>query len=150
MAWALAPIDETVPPDLRQQLTYLREDLVDEGKTKPAAALDAYRAAFYLCEDLLTALNDRDQARMAAGYLAAQSAANQPISTQALDARRNYMTRWPQYSREESQRTALQNQNQARTAVSGEAQKVAWAAKVERLRTLLDTRYRSFRTALRQ
>ncbi len=150
IAWALAPMEETVPPDIRQKLTYLREDLIDEGKTKPAASLDAYRAAFYLCEDLLTALNERDQARVAAGYRAAQSNANQPVSTQALDARRNYMMSWPQYSREDSQRSALQSQNQARTAVSSEAQKVAWAAKVERLRTLLDTRYRSFRTALRQ
>jgi serine/threonine protein kinase len=150
MAWALSPLEEAVPPDIRQKLTYIREDLIDEGKTKPASSLDAYRAAYYLCEDLLTALNERDQTRVAAGYRAAQTAAAQPIGNQALDARRNYLMSWPQHSREESQRAALSGQSQARTAVSGEAQKVAWANKVERLRVSLDARYRSFRAAMRQ
>ena len=150
ISWALAPLEETVPPDIRQKLTYLREDLIDEGKVRPSASLDAYRAAFYLCEDLLTALNERDQARVAAGYRAAQTAAAQPIGNQALDARRNYLMSWPQHSREESQRAALSNQSQARTVVSSEAHKVAWATKAERLRASLDARYRTFRSAMRQ
>lgn len=149
MAWALSPLEQAVPPDIRQKLTYIREDLIDEGKTKPAFSLDAYRAAYYLCEDLLTALNERDQARVAAGYRAAQTAAAQPIGNQALDARRNYLMSWPQFDREQSQRNALSQQNQARTTVSGEAQKVVWANKVERLRVSLDAKYRSFRAAMR-
>jgi serine/threonine protein kinase len=150
MAWVLSPLEEAVPPDIRQKLTYVREDLIDEGKTKPTSSLDAYRAAYYLCEVLLTALNERDQTRVAAGFRAAQSAAAQPIGSQAFDARRNYLMSWPQFDREQSQRTALSQQNQARTAVSGEAQKVAWANKVERLRVSLDARYRSFRDAMRK
>jgi hypothetical protein len=71
IAWALSPLEEIIPADIRQNLTFIREDLVDEGKAKPAASLDAYRAAFYLCEDLLTALNERDKARAASGYRAA-------------------------------------------------------------------------------
>jgi serine/threonine protein kinase len=150
IAWALAPLEDDTPPDIRQNLTFIREDLIDEGKTKPTASLDAYRAAFYLCEDLLTALNERDKARAAAGYRAAQATANQSTSTQALDARRNYLMSWPQYEREQSQRSALTQQNQARTAVATEAQKVAWTNTSTRLRTTLDTRYRAFRAALRQ
>ena len=150
IAWALAPLEDPTPPDIRKNLTFIREDLIDEGKTKPTASLDAYRAAFYLCEDLLTALNERDKARAAAGYRAAQATANQSSSNQALDARRNYLMSWPQYEREQSQRSALTQQNQARTAVATEAQKVAWTNTSTRLRTTLDTRYRAFRAALRQ
>lgn len=150
IAWALAPLEDATPADIRQNLTFIREDLIDEGKTKPSASLDAYRAAFYLCEDLLSALNERDRARAAAGYRAAQATANQSTSNQALDARRNYLMSWPQYEREQSQRNALTQQNQARTAVANEAQKVAWTTATTRLRTTLDTRYRAFRAALRQ
>jgi serine/threonine protein kinase len=111
MAWTLAPLEEDVPPDIRQNLTFLREDLIDEGKKKPTASLDAYRAAYYLCEALIAALDERTQARVAAGFRAAQSVANQSNTNSALEARRNYMMSWPQYHREESQRAALRSQN---------------------------------------
>ena len=150
IAWALSPLEESVPAELRQKLTFIREDLIDEGKSKPAASINAYREAYYLCESILTALNERDKARAAAGYRAAQTTANQSSSTQALEARRNYMMSWPQYEREQSQRSALTQQNQANTAVATAAQKVAWTAQVERLRKTLDARYSAFRAALRQ
>lgn len=150
IAWALSPLEAEIPADIRQNLTFIREDLIDEGKAKPSASIDAYRAAFYLCEDLLTALNERDKARAAAGYRAAQAIANQPTSTQALDARRNYLMSWPQYEREQSQRSALTQQNQSRAAVATDATKVAWTTQSARIRTTLDTRYRAFRAALRQ
>jgi hypothetical protein len=150
IAWALSPLEAEIPADIRQNLTFIREDLIDEGKAKPSASIDAYRAAFYLCEDLLTALNERDKARAAAGYRAAQATANQPTSTQALDARRNYLVSWPQYEREQSQRNTLTQQNQARTAVATEAQKVAWTTASASLRAKLDKLYRTFRAAMRQ
>lgn len=150
IAWALSPLEAEIPADIRQNLTFIREDLIDEGKAKPSASIDAYRAAFYLCEDLLTALNERDKARAAAGYRAAQATANQSTSTQALEARRNYLMSWPQYEREQSQRSALTQQNQSRAAVATDATKVAWTTQSARIRTTLDTRYRAFRAALRQ
>lgn len=150
LSWAVAPLEEDIPDDVRRNLTFIREDLIDEGKARPAASLDAYREAFYLCEALLSALDQRGQARVGAGYRNAQAAANQPTSNQALDARRNYLMSWPQYSREESQRAALRGQNEARTVVAGEAVKVAWSAQASRMRNTLDTRYRTFRAALRK
>jgi hypothetical protein len=150
MKWVLAPLDEAVPADIRQNLTLLREDLVDEGKSKPAAPIPAYSAAWQLCQTLLTALDERDRARVASGYRDAQAAANQPGSTSALDARRNYMMSWPQYEREQSQRSALAQQNQSRAALAGEAQKVAWAAQSARLSRSLDALYARFREAMRQ
>jgi hypothetical protein len=65
MKWVLAPLDEAVPTDIRQNLTLLREDLVDEGKSaKAAAPTIAYSAAWQLCQALLTALDERDRARV--------------------------------------------------------------------------------------
>jgi hypothetical protein len=114
MKWVLAPLDETVPADIRQNLTLLREDLVDEGKTKPAAPIPAYSAAWQLCQALVTALDERDRARVAAGYRDAQAAANSGISgSPQLNTRRNYMMSWPQYAREGDQRSELQRQSNA-------------------------------------
>jgi hypothetical protein len=151
MKWVLAPLDEAVPSDIRQNLTLLREDLVDEGKsTKAAAPTTAYSAAWQLCQALLAALDERDRARVAAGYRDAQAAANQTNTNQALNARRNYMMSWPQYAREGDQRSELQRQSANRTALASEAQKVAWATQSAKLRLNLDTLYARFREAMRQ
>ncbi|MEZ5385371.1 MAG: serine/threonine-protein kinase [Prosthecobacter sp.] len=150
MKWVLAPLDEIVPSDIRQNLTLLREDLVDEGKSKPAAPIPAYSAAWQLCQALLTALDERDRARVAAGYRDAQAAANQTHTNQALNARRNYTMSWPQYAREGDQRAELQRQSANRTALASEAQKVAWAAQSAKLSRSLDTLYARFREAMRQ
>lgn len=150
MKWVLAPLDEAVPADIRQNLTFLREDLVDEGKTKPAAPLAAYSAAWQLCKALLTALDERDRARIAAGYRDAQAAANQTNTNQALNARRNYKMSWPQYAREGDQRAEVQRQSGNNTALASEAQKVAWATQSAKLSRSLDTLYSRFREAMRQ
>jgi outer membrane murein-binding lipoprotein Lpp len=147
--WALAPLDETVPSDIRQNLTLLREDLVDEGKAKPRAPIPAYSTAWQLCNALLAAL-ERDKARVSAGYRAAQANANQTNTNQPLEAHRNYMMSWPQYARETDQRSELQRQSGNRVALAGEAQKVAWATRTAALRSTLDDLYAQFREALRQ
>jgi serine/threonine protein kinase len=151
MKWVLAPLDEAVPSDIRQNLTLLREDLVDEGKSaKAAAPTTAYSAAWQLCQALLAALDERDRARVAAGYRDAQAAANQTNTNQALNARRNYMMSWPQYAREGVQRSELQCQSATRTTLTSEAQKVAWATQNAKLSRTFDTLYARFREAMRQ
>ena len=151
MKWVLAPLDEAVPTDIRQNLTLLREDLVDEGKSsKPAAPIAAYSAAWQLCQALLTSLDVRDKARAAAGYRDAQAAANQTHTNSALEVRRNYKMSWPQYAREGDQRAELQRQSANRTALASEAQKVAWATQSAKLSRNLDTLYARFREAMRQ
>jgi len=148
-AWALAPLDEAVPNDIRQNLTLMREDLVDEGKAKPAAPIAAYSAAWQLCNALLAALDERDAARVAAGYRTAQAQANQRVTSQALESRRNYQMSWPQHAREQDQRSELQRQSGNRVALAGKAQKVAWATRCERLGANLDKLYAQFRAAMR-
>lgn len=148
--WVLAALDEGVPPNVRQNLTYLREDLLDEYKQKPRAGQDAYRAAHQLCTAMIAALDEREQTLVTAGYRSAQADANQKTSTQALDARRNYMMSWPQYQREQSQRTALRQQQGAEADVKKQSIKVDWANRTAAVRKTLDTLYAQFREALRQ
>ena len=150
IAWALSPLDQAVPGDIRQNLTYLREDLLDEGKAAPKAGVDAYKLGAQLCNNLLAALDERDGALVRAGYRAAQADANTKVTSQALEARRNYMMSWPQYAREQDQRGEIQRQQTSGTVLVKESVKVDWANKSAVLRKTLDAQYAKYRDALRQ
>jgi hypothetical protein len=150
-AWVLAALDEGVPPNVRQNLTYLREDLLDEYKQKPKASQDAYRAAHQLCSTMIAALDERDQTLVRAGFRAVQADANATISgNQALNARRNYMMSWPQYAREQAQRAELRSEASNKSQVMKEQPKVEWSTRTAALRRTLDDLYAKFREALRQ
>ena len=150
-AWVLASLDEGVPSNVRQNLTYLREDLLDEYKQKPKASQDAYRAAHQLCSTMIAALDERDQTLVRAGFRAVQADANATISgNQALNARRNYMMSWPQYAREQAQRSTLLNEAANQSQVMKEQPKVEWSNRTAALRKTLDTLYATFRAAMRQ
>ncbi|MEZ5385373.1 MAG: DUF1080 domain-containing protein [Prosthecobacter sp.] len=147
--WALTPLDEAIPADIRQNLTFLREDLLDEGKKAAKASPEAYKLASEYCDKILTALDQRDLARVNAGYAAAQADANKATSTQALDARRNYQMSWPQYAREESQRAALRENESGKADVKKQRLKVEWMQRAVQMRTYLDELYRQLREAMR-
>ncbi len=147
--WALTPLEEAIPQDIRQNLTYLREDLLDEGKKSPKAAVAAYALASDYCDKILFALSQREISRVNAGYRSAQADAGKNTSTQALDARRNHQMSWPQYAREEAQRAALRENEAGKADVKKEKLKVEWAARAEQMRLHLDALYRQFREAMR-
>ncbi|MEZ5385377.1 MAG: DUF1080 domain-containing protein [Prosthecobacter sp.] len=147
--WALTPLDEAIPADIRQNLTFLREDLLDEGAKAAKASMEAYKLASDYCNKLLAALDQRDLARVEAGYAAAQADANKATSTQALDARRNHQMSWPQFSREESQRAALRESETNKADVKKQRLKVEWATRAEQMRQHLDNIYRQLREAMR-
>lgn len=147
--WALTPLDETIPADIRQNLTFLREDLLDEGKKAAKSSPEAYKLASDYCDKLLTALSQREIARVQAGYSAAQADANKATSNQALDARRNHQMSWPQFSREESQRAALRESETNKADVKKQRLKVEWATRAEQMRFHLDNAYRQLREAMR-
>ncbi len=150
-AWVLAPLDEGVPSNVRQNLTYLREDLLDEYKEKPKANQEAYKLAHQLCSTMINALDERDQTLVRAGFRAVQADANTSTSgNQALNARRNYMMSWPQYAREESQRAELRSAAANQSQVMKEQPKVDWSKRTAALRRTLDDLYAQFREALRQ
>jgi hypothetical protein len=147
--WTLAPLEEAIPADIRQNLTFLREDLLDEAAKAAKSSPEAYKLASDYCDKLLAALGQRELARVNAGYAAAQADAAKKTSTQALDARRNHQMSWPQFSREESQRAALRENESAKADVKKQRLKVEWAARAEQMRTALDVTYRQLREALR-
>jgi len=148
-AWALAPLDQSVPPDIRQHLTYLREDLLDEGKAAPKVSADAYKLGSQLCDNLIAALDERDQAMVGAGYRAAQADANTRVTSQSLEARRNYLMSWPQYAREKDERSEIQRQQTNNTVLVKESVKTAWFNRTKTLRKSLDSLYAKYRDALR-
>ena len=149
-AWVLAPLDETVPAGIRQNLTFLREDLADEAKRKPAASLAAYQAGTQLCTTLLAILDERNQAQVRAGFRGVEANARTGITSQALEARRNYMMSWPQYAREGAQRAELKSQAINNAQVMKERPKVEWSQRTTQLSKILDNLYAQFRAALRQ
>jgi hypothetical protein len=149
-AWVLAGLDEGVPPNVRQNLTYIREDLLDEYKQKPKASQDAYKLAHQLCSSMITALDERDQTLVRAGFRAVQADAGISGTNQALQARRNYMMSWPQYAREQAQRAELIRQGTAGAQVGKALPKVEWSTRTAALRKTLDGLYAQFREALRQ
>ena len=148
--WALTPLDEAIPADIRQNLTLLREDLLDEGAKAAKGSPQAYELASEYCDKILAALSQRELARVNAGYRTAQAEANKAPSNQALNARRNYMMSWPQYAREESQRAALRENESDKADVKKQRIKVEWAGRAEQMRQALDGLYAQLRAALRQ
>jgi type 1 glutamine amidotransferase len=148
--WALAPLDQSVPGDIRQNLTFLREDLLDEGKQKPKASPEAYALGSQLCNWLLQILEERTQTQARAGLRAVEAGARTGVSSQALDARRNYKMSWPQFQREEQQRAELKSQTVSQAAVLKERPKTEWVARTTVLRKAVDTLYAQYRDALRQ
>lgn len=152
LEWALSPLDEAIPQDIRQNLTFLREDLLDEGKKKDSAgaSAEAYRLGSEYCDRILSVLDQRDLARVKAGYAAAQAEADKRVSNAQLDVRRNYQMSWPQYRREESQRAALRQQESSAADLKKERSKVEWMNRAVKFRDALDGLYRQFRETLRQ
>lgn len=149
-SWVLAPLDESVPTDIRQNLLFLREDLADEARRAPANSANAYRLGAQICQTLLAIHEERALAQAKAGFRNVEANARTGASSQALEARRNYMMSWPQYSREQSQRAELQSQAANNAAVMKERPKLDWAQRASQLHPMLDTLYAQLRMALRQ
>jgi hypothetical protein len=157
ISWVLAPLNEAVPGDIRQNLTSLREDLIDEAKSKPRASIDAYNCGYRLCNALIAALDERDSTLARIGYRSAQANANTGVSTQAgqplkiaVEARRNYMMSWPQYARERDQAGEIFRQQMNNANLTKELPKVEWSNRTAVLRRTLDSLYAKYREALRQ
>jgi hypothetical protein len=149
-AWVLAPLDAAGPPNIRQNLTCLREDLLDEFAKKPKAGADAYKTGKQLCDTMVAALDERDRTLASAGFRAVEANARTGVTSQALEARRNYQMSWPQFARENAQRAELKAQAINSAAVLAERPKLEWSQRTDQIRPALDTLYKQFRAALRQ
>ena len=147
VAWALSPLPEVLPPEIRQNILLLREDIVDEGKTQPKTSLDAYRSGYQVCNSLIAALDERDAAKTNAGMNQTQVTAN---GTARNEARRNYMMSWPQYQADaasaERAKESLQNAKDTLLA----RQNAAWLKRAADLRGGFENTYAAYREALRK
>jgi len=150
MEWVLAPLDQAIPEGIRQNITALRENLLDEAKAKPASAPEAYAAGRQLCDKLIAALDERDATLVRFGYRKAQANANTKVTSQALEARRNHLMSWPQYAREKDQAAEIFRQQMNQAKLSKELPKVDWSDRTSVLRKNLDALYAKYREALRQ
>jgi hypothetical protein len=110
----------------------------------------AYKLGEELCNGLLNALNERDVARVRAGYTAAQASVNMgEITNQALDARRA-KERWPTYAREHAQREEVRKQKENVAALENQRPVLEWFARGAQMRSILTALYARFREAERQ
>ena len=147
--WVLAPLDETIPAGVRQNLVSLREDLADEGKKKPRAGVEAYSLGYQLCNTMVAALDERARALVNAGYTAKQADATTGVTSAALEASRNYKMSWPQYKREQAQRGELLRQKLIGAEVIKEGSEVEWSKRTAQIRGNVDVIYGKFREAMR-
>ncbi len=148
--WVTADLDQAVPSEIRDHIVVLREDLQDELKSKPAANQDAYAKGVRLCNALIEVLDERDQKAAHAGFRAVEANARLGVSSQTLEARRNYQMSWPQFARETTQRNELKEQAVNNAAVLKARPLVDWSERASVLRKSLDVLYAQFREAVRQ
>ena len=152
--WILSPLDQVVPQAIRRNLTALREDLLDEGKKHPKAGPEAYRAGYQLCNAMISVLDEREQTRVRAGYRATEAITITLATNQALEARRNYKMRWPQYKREQAQREevkrVVEGNDNKHLQLAIERIKIDWSDRTAKLHQNLDALYAHFRESIRQ
>jgi len=148
--WVLAPLDAGVPPNIRQNVAYLREALLDDAAKKRKASPDAYKAGEQLCNSMIAVLDERNGALARAGFRTVEAQARTGVKNEALDARRNYTMTWPQFAREVTQRSELKSQAVNSAAVIAERPKLEWSQRTAQIRPTLDTLYKQFREALRK
>jgi hypothetical protein len=150
LEWALAPLDRAAPRDIRENLTLLREDLLDEGAKKPTASAQTYKLGAELCNELIGAFDEREKMLVRAGYTAVQARVNMgEITNQALEARRRF-TNWPTYQREKDQRGEVRKEKLNAADLEKQRPVLEWANRGEQIRRMVDGRYSQFREAARQ
>jgi len=148
--WALAPLNERVPSDIRTNLARLRESILDEGASKPVATPDTYAAASQLCSTLMSALDDRDNTLVQYGYRMAQENANIGVDDPSMNVDRNYKMSWPQYARERAQAAEVFRADKKNAKVQKQLPLLEWAQRTTQMRKYLDFLYEKYREDLRQ
>jgi len=95
-------------------------------------------------------LDERVQTASRAGFRAVEANARTGVSSQALDARRNYQMSWPQFVREVTQRNELKEQAVNNAAILKARPLADWSERAATLRKALDNLYAQYREAVRQ
>jgi len=150
ITWATAGLHETIPSDIRRNMTYLREDLLDEGKQAAATSAASYKLGTQLCDALIAALDEHERMAVRVGYRAALANNNTKVEDPDLRVQRNYLMSWTQYAHEQSLRTELERRQTNQASLANQSVLVEWSNQCDGLRFKLDASYRRYREALRQ
>lgn len=149
IAWVTSPLDVDIPANFRANISLLREDLLD-GHAKGSASPEIYQSAVELCDNLMACIDKKEKQQIDANLRFAQAKQRSPLSNQALEARRNYLMSWPQYSREVRQREVLAEEKADNTDVKASELELSWIETAGKLRKSLDVKYSAYRAALRK
>ena len=148
-AWALAPLDVSVPGEVRENLTFLREDLLDESKAAPKGSPEAYQLGAQLCNMVIATLDQRERTRAQAGLRNTAPAAQASVNPLARDARPLNRLSWPEYSRERAQERDLKGRALGAAEAAKERPKLVWLERTVVLKQSFDTYYAKYRSSLR-
>lgn len=148
-AWALSPLDVPVPADIRSNLTFLREDLLDEAKAAPKATPEAYQLGAQLCNLVIATLDERDRTLAQAGLRNTLASAQASVNALNRDSRPVNRLSWPEYSRERAQERDLKGKALSAADAAKEKPKLVWLERTVVLKQSFDAAYAKYRSALR-
>jgi hypothetical protein len=135
-------LDRHVPASIRDYLSDLRENLLDEGARHPIASQQAYALSAQFCNGLIGAYDEREKM---AGRLrddAPSQAAGAPITMKVHP-------NWIDYLRERDEAAAATHNNTIETPFA-KMNILQWKTRAVELRRTLDDLYARFRAAARQ
>ena len=143
-ATILSPLDQPIP-NCKEAIATLRENLLDEQAKKPAASVDAYRAAWRLCNAWIEAEVERDKMVASFGQAAPATIDTQHGKKTVLNPQDYLM-----YLRElDDARKKQRADSQSHKWYFG-ARKNEWSLRCASLREALDKDYAQVRGLLRQ
>ncbi len=148
-AWALAPLDVSVPSDIRENLTFLREDLLDESKKAPTAKPEAYQLGAQLCNVVIATLDERERTRAQAGLRNTAPAAQPNVNPLSRDSRSASRLSWPEYAREKAQERDLKGKALSAAEAARERPNLVWLERTVVLKQSFDAYYAKYRSSLR-
>lgn len=136
------PLDKPVPTSMREYISDLRENLLDECAKQPVASSRAYDLGSRFCNALISAFDEREA-------LAARLRNNAPGHLAGKPTTTKDHPHWVDYERERAEARAATHDNKLETAFA-KNNKLQWATRAEVLRKNLDASYALFRQAARE
>ncbi|HEV7403528.1 MAG TPA: hypothetical protein VGO11_11395 [Chthoniobacteraceae bacterium] len=156
MNWTMAPIDVALPAGFRDNVTQLREGLLDEAAKGSRANPAACQAGARFCDNLLAALSEREtkisqaQASWSVHSSGTLGAHRADLNTNGQHLPILYNSNWPVYLRERAETGDRKKQASNLDDFFNASAKAHWNDRTTQLRRTAETLYEQFRAAARQ
>jgi hypothetical protein len=156
MNWAFAPLERAVPPDVRENLIFLKESLLDSAAKGPAANPAACNLGARYCDALIAVLAERDAtlARAGASAVVTRSADlgahRRDFDTDPKHLQFLYNSNWPVYERELHEEATRKEAVAHDQDFFAQRANVQWMERAAQLRRNAELLYGQFRAAVRQ